>query len=423
MARATTRTKLPLDTWAQLMGVHPLHFNQITIAALQDSPLCDRAWLQHEWQGVDRTGREAVANAIALAESKLEAYLGYSLVPTWEVDEWRPMSRASRPEWVNLSGTDVRGMRTAVVANRGYFIMPGIEAKTLIEADSGITYDNATDQFEDAVPYQETASITVTIEEGTPPCELAVFYPDKGGDARWEIRPVSVELTNETTAVITFPRAFAVVEAALEELDPDDVEGTDDALFLETADVYRHYNDPRTQAILMWEGGACGCLTSECSACSFSVQTACLHSRDDPRHSMLVWQPAEWNADDLVFDGRGLGIGRQPDIIRLNYLAGWRDRAATCAATMDGDIARTVAIFAAALLDRPPCGCAALEERINRWRRDLAFVRGAEELAAYNLAPGDLENPFGTQAGAVYAWHWANRRTVGPPIAEAMIHA
>jgi len=421
MARAGIRTKLPLDTWAKLMGVHPLHFNQITLAGVTDSPMCDKAWLQHEWQGIDRTGREAVAYSIQNAEAMLEDYLGYSLIPTWEIDEWQKMPRARRPEWFNLSGTNVRGQRTAVQAERGYFIMPGVEAKDLIEATAPITYDNDTLEFEDT-GYSETATVGVTVAEGTPPCELAVYYPGHDGDDAWEIRPVSVEIVG-TAATITFPRYMAVEEELLEAIHPGDVEGTDDDNFLEAVDVYRHFNDPRTQGILMWEGGVCGCLSGTCSACNFSVQTACLFSRDEPRNSFVVWNPAEWNEDDLAFRSSGMDIGRQPDVIRLNYLAGWRDRRAACPDQMDNLMARAVANLAAGLLDRPPCGCAALEERINRWRRDFAFDNGAEELSKFQIAPRDLENPFGTTAGAIYAWRWANGRTVAPPIVKAAMHA
>ena len=80
MARAETLTKLPLDRWAQLMGINPMHFNGVFHP---DSPptVCQQPWLQHPWQAADRLGREDIANAIAfLASREADFVTGHGLL-------------------------------------------------------------------------------------------------------------------------------------------------------------------------------------------------------------------------------------------------------------------------------------------------------------------------------------------------------
>src|SRR3990172_11026555 len=124
MARAETLTKLPLDRWAALIGVNPLHFNGVYMP-IHPPTVCQQPWMQYPWQAVDRVGREEVAMAIAQAEADVEKYLGYRLLPMWEADEWQEATRPYRPELVNLSGTDIRGFASATHLNWGHVITGG----------------------------------------------------------------------------------------------------------------------------------------------------------------------------------------------------------------------------------------------------------------------------------------------------------
>ena len=64
MARALTRTWLPLDEWARFHGFDPLHFNGVkTDDEHPVSSNCDRIWTQHHWQR-GQVSREDVATAI-----------------------------------------------------------------------------------------------------------------------------------------------------------------------------------------------------------------------------------------------------------------------------------------------------------------------------------------------------------------------
>jgi hypothetical protein len=400
---ASTPTKLPLAEWARLLGLDPLHFGQVQIR--NQPTVCDAVWLQYEYQASERVGREAVARAIREAEDDIERHLGFRVLPAWEVDERVLMPRALRPENVNLSATDVRGYPNSVKAGWGYFVTGGIRATTLLDADAAIVYTD-----EDGDDYKETATVTVAVPAGTDPCQVRVYFPGEGALDEWEIRPASVSVAG-AVATITFRRELALLPELAEAYPRDDgtpaaADGETDANFLTTVDVYRVYNDPSQQVSFLWEPvGECGCGTPDCSICSYSAQTGCLHLRSAPRLSRIAFSPGDWDADTEAFTSAGWAVGRQPDQARLWYLAGYQDPTLACPRrTLSRDLARSIAIYAASILDRPVCDCASAKAAVDRWRKDLAFVGGADELSEYNVREDDLNNPLGSRAGAVYAW-------------------
>lgn len=417
MARATTKTKLSLDRWAAIIGIHPAHFNGVFFG---NSPsVCQQPWLQQPWQAQDRVGREEVARAIAQAEADIEYHLGYRLLPDWEVDEWQLTERLWRKELSNLSVTDIRGMAQTVEAKWGYLISGGIRSSDdPLEADAIITYSD-----EDGDDYREIATIEVTVDAGQDPCELRVYYPVSnamvltGGEDQWEIRPINVSISG-VTATIRFRREQCVLPQLVSDYFPaadddhlrgvDGVTETPETQFLLTVDVYRVYNDPQTQVSFLWEpfGSGCGCNNAGCIACAYNTQTGCLMLRSEPRQSIVSYHPATWNADDEDFDAAAWAVNRQPNLARLFYYAGWRDKRQACPTVrMDPEWERTVAYYAAALLDRPICECNNIRAWVDHWQKDLA-IRGDEGL---QVSPGDLDNPFGTRRGAVYAWKRVNR--------------
>ncbi len=85
MARTNSPTKLPIDRWAEILGMDPRHFNQITTSA-KAVTTCDVVWKQFAWQENAQISREDVALGVLQAERMIEDYVGYHLVPSWEVD-------------------------------------------------------------------------------------------------------------------------------------------------------------------------------------------------------------------------------------------------------------------------------------------------------------------------------------------------
>jgi hypothetical protein len=413
MARALTVTKLPLATWAKYMGMHPLHFEQVR---LEPNPHCDQIMFQYAWQTSEHVSREEIAEAIAEAEARIEKYLQYRLKPTWEVDEWRDTIRPYQREMVNYNNHDIRGYNQNVPADWGYFITGGVEVKALLLADAAIVYTD-----EDSDGYFETATVTVPAGSLTDFTEIGAFYPGTSGDDAWEIRPTEVVLSG-SDFVITFRRELAVNPDLFDRLDIEGAEaiGTVDADFLDKVDVYRRYNDPSHQVDLLWEpiAGLCGfCGGTGCESCAYATATGCLMVRGDPRNSIVVYHPATWDADTLDFISASLPVHRQPDIVRLYYQAGWRNKKMRYPNRMDPEWERAVTYLAAANLSRPPCDCVMGHWLL--WSDDTQLEGGGQignAKSLYRQPDPYQENPFGFKRGEIYAWRkiqaWRRARGV-----------
>lgn len=411
MSYQETPTKLSLWEWARIMGVNPAHFFGIQFTDIQITT-CARAWFQYEWQATDAVGREQVAQAIADAEEAIESHLHYRLLPDWEVDEWHRPTRAWRPESLNLGARNLRGFANTVDARWGHVISGGIRSKELVQAAAAITWSSTILPAD----YEETGTVTVATV-ALDPQEIALYHPGYDGDERYRIRPVSTSIAGGT-ATITFRRELAVLPDFYLSMDLDAessaklADGKDDADFESTVDVYRIYNDPQSQAAFLWEQPAspsCGvCSGSGCASCQYTTQTGCLLIRGDPAMGMLGYRPATWDSDELDFVDASWAVARDPDIVRLYYYAGLRDRRLqTEKLTMHPQWARAVAYYAASMLDRPPCTC--FQIQWERWAQDRAFSGGADEHSIYRISARDLDNPLGTRAGALFAWRLLSR--------------
>ena len=252
MARAETVTLLSLDRFAQVIGMNPLHFCQVTSAALGEST-CAKVIPQYDWQWNDSTSREGIARAIAEAESRIARLAGYWPLPRWTVDERRLTTQPAFRELYNTSWADVRGAPQFVQTEFGQFISGGVEAKTLISAGAAVVYTDA-----DSDGYPETATIAVATTV-TDPAELSVFFPGVCGSSVWEVRPLKRVTSAGGVATIVCRREQLVKPELLESLDPSPVDGDDNANFLTTVDVYRHWNDPQQQVMMLWGAGISAC--------------------------------------------------------------------------------------------------------------------------------------------------------------------
>jgi len=418
MARAEQVTKLPLDRWAKLLGLNPLHFNGIYDPG-HPMDSCEQPWMQWEWQDSDRVSREEVARAIHEAEEDIEKALGYRLLPTWETDEWQATIRPFRADLFNLNISDVRGMAQVIESDWGYIVSGGIRAKTLIDDAVAIVYSDT-----DGDGYTETATIIVAVTAGTSPSELHVYLPGFSGNDEYEVRPLTSVSVVGAVATIVFRREQVVRPELYDDLMPPStdshqrgVDGLVDANFETTVDVYRVYNDPQTQVSFLWEpfNSNCDCGSSGCVHCAYSTQTGCLIVRGNPRQGLLGYFPGSWNATTQVFDAETWAVSRQPDIVRLYYYAGWRDKNLSYPTIqMDRHWERVVAYYAASKLERGVCECSNVHEFVSRWQRDLA-IAGKEE--SLRVPDSMLDNPFGTARGAVYAW----RRVVDNAIGKVVM--
>lgn len=391
MAIAQTKTGLALDRWAEIIGIHPLHFNQVQLNA--EDGLCGYPILQFSWQSADHTSREAIAEAIQQAEQQIEMNLGYPLVGKWFEGE----AHSFRTQSVHTK-TD------------NYFVIEGgVETKTLIEAARPIVYSDL-----DADTYKETATITVTTTV-TNIDELEIYYPGTDGDDGHEIRNTKVTISGGV-ATITFKRAQCLLEKFLTTMiDPRAQLGTDDTNFLDTVDVYRRYNDPSAQIEFQTFNSACNCGGSGCATCSYTVQAGCIRIIDG-RNGLLALNAADWSTDDSTY--YNAIMCRNPNRVKLNYYAGLGYKGSSV--KMAPEWERAVAYYALSLLERPICRCSHLSNIGNLWKEDLAVVEGfggrIQRSAAQNAI---IQCPLGTTRAAINAW----RLIQNYMIIEAGIHA
>lgn len=392
MARSDFKTWLPLDDFAKIIGISPLNFNQLHSPSLQQNNVCSEIFFQQSWQHSDRVGRDDIAMAIQQAEQEISREVGFNLVPDWTVEERLPYPQPALPELYG-SGLNVRWQPKSVELPRGWIISGGVKTKSVIQA--GVAFVRTDD---DTDSYAETCTVTVATSV-TDANEIRLYYPAKSGDDGWEIRPITVAFSGGN-AIIKF-KAWQVAAAnQMDALNAEPLDADVAGSYETTVDVYRVYNDPATQAQLLWENQPNCCGT--CDACTLSTQAACFHLRD-PRMGFAVPSPATWDSSAEEFTQQLYSACREPDQIRFWYLSGYQDmQLARPKVEMSPYWKYAVAYFAASKFERPVCGCSNVNQFIEKWRRDAAF--GSQQEGGFTVTQEIASNRLGTSMGALYAW-------------------
>jgi len=395
MARSDIKTWLPLDRWAEIIGINPLHFNGLASNSLTPNNVCGDVWFQYSWQHSDRVGHEDVAMAIQQAEMEIAAEVGFNLLPDWIKEERLTYPQPGIPGVYNLWGTNPRGMFKSVELRRGHVISGGVKTKSVIEAGAVYVRSDV-----DSDGFQETCTVTVATSV-TDPNEIAVFYPAQSGADEWEVRPIKVTLSGGN-AIITFKIWQIAAANKMAVFDPEPLDAEQNASYESSVDVYRVYNDPATQVQFMWENYPWpGCCTT-CYACQFGTQAGCFHLRD-ARLGIAVPAPGSWDSDNQRFDAADWSACREPDQVRFWYYSGYEDKNLTRSKV---EMAKfweyAVAFYAASKLDRPVCGCSNVEQFIEHWRIDA--MANDMESVSINITPETLNNRLGTTLGAIYAY-------------------
>lgn len=392
MARSDIVTWLPLDQWASIIGLSPLGFNQLHSETLEQNTVCGDLFYQSSWQHSDRVGRDDIAMAIQQAEQEIAREVGFNLIPDWTVEERLPYPRPASPELYGM-GYNPRWQAKSVELPRGWIISGGVKTKTLIQAGAAIVRTD-----DDVDTYAETCTVTVATSV-TDVNEIRAYYPAKSGSDAWEIRPITVTLSGGN-AIIKF-KAWQVAAAnQMDALNAEPLDADVAGSYETTIDVYRVYNDPSTQAQLMWEDtpNCCG----SCTACQFETQAACFHLRD-PRMGFAVPTPATWSSADQEFTAQEFTACREPDQVRFWYWSGYQDQSlARPKVEMSTYWKYAVAYFAASKFERPVCGCSNVNQFIEKWRRDAAF--SSQEEGGFTVTAEIAANRLGTSMGALYAW-------------------
>lgn len=394
MARSNTVTQLSLDRFAEIIGVHPLHFNQVTVEWLADTHTCESPLIQYSWQDADRVGREEIALAIKAAEDMIFQWTHFNVKPLW-VEDVIDYTRPWAPDLFRGANADLRGLQQVLKASNKYIQYGGVRVKTFLGTPI-IVYTDV-----DSDGYSETATVTQATVV-TDPEQLSVYYPTQAGDDAFEIIPTKVAIAGGV-ATITMRRERLVNLSEMESLSVRGVDGLDDSKFLTTVDVYAVENYPGQQVEFQWDNfeSVCGCGLPTCSICTFTTQTGCMTIRNGAQ-GLVTATPALWNLNTEAYESSAFNVGRAPDKARLWYRAGLKYGNSFNKITPEFE--RAITLLAIAQLDRPLCSCGGLSAYIDHWQEDLTEPPSDGRSRSPMVTEYIYHNPFGTLRGAIEAW-------------------
>lgn len=390
MAIASTPTLLSLDEYAKIMAIPGWLLAQVTHPFRPTRGNCENVWYQSGYSGDGNriVEREELANAIANAERRMAAYMGFWPAPVWV--------RAEPHAWP-ISSRGVKLPNPQYVSEQGYLIEFGVEAweEQVALYPALIEYS---DRDKDGC--LDWAIITFATAL-TNPCEIVLVPPDKDPREReWRIRPLDIQIDAGVCTIqgprwlFANPDRWYTIEELSMAVDTD---------FLTWVDIWRHYNDPSTQAQLVWNTGLVGCSTTT-AVCDEVCQSAC-GIIDRERVGRFHLRSASYSAG--VWTGTDLSQGIYPDAIRAWYRAGYRTHIGYQCNELAGDLKEAIARLANVFLPEAPCGC---DYTLERWTKDR------EEMDIVTADIAVTQSAFGTTArGAVYAQSVAARI---PPIGQ-----
>lgn len=386
MARSDTVTILPLDVYSRLMNLHPSHFNQMQGAKAPMRGGCDEVW--------DQDARDLLAWSMKQAEDLIAIELGFKPAPTFITNERIPMGLTGiRADWQNAELETEWGMVEAY----------GTETLTLVQAGATVEYKDLDNDPNDREEIAEIGNLVYDdLAACANPCDIAVFFTvadgaDDAADARWEIRPVKVDIDGSTMRIRAESSLF--VRPDLWRLTRQACIGAHDTMadenrwkydfalsnLVSNVDVYCRTVNTTSPVTLLWDG-RCYCETE----CSHETQTACAYETD-LRRGFFTVRP----------DSTACYHNWPPEAVRVNYRAGYPlDR--NC--RMDANLERAIVKLTNVLLPEPPC--AFCDAAMTRWKNDRMFIDPLTPEAA--SMPWDLYS-----MGALEAWRIVKRFAMG----------
>lgn len=403
-------TLLSLNRYARIMQINPAHFNGLaspTIFPLTNR--CSDVWMRYDWQSPDSVSLESLALSIQGAENDIKKYMHYSVGPDWQVKDIRPWPTYHRRDALRFPypyagflsmGYGASYMTTPIQTSYNYVISPGQRAVSLIAADVNVAYSDP-----DGDGYNELATITANTSL-TDVKEIKVYQASMYGAREWEIRPVKAKAIAAGVVTITFP-SWALVNPDKREIPPSsDGEEALDLFdvnnYLATVDVYREYTDTTAvSAEVFWPNGCALCGGAGCSVCTQLSQTGCAKVISVNPGFMHV-QPATfsdgaWNTEVWV-------NGLEPTQVLLWYSAGFQSNrylADEAYDPIDDGLAQAIAWLATARLERPFCNCGTATSLAVKLMTDMAISEGD---VGKTTSEEDLNNPFGTRLGEIWAY-------------------
>jgi len=386
-----TPTLLPLDTFRDIIGYNPYHFWQQANSLVPLNSACNTLLRETAWLSAQSAGREEIRKAIAEAEKQLQKQLRYDVATVYNqevigVGYLRTVSSGNRfpLQWWQNGGWNresaLARLKLGKVSRIATMTLTYLSDLAVVFSDEdgdGIT-DTFTVSWADAVTSLNDFEAYFVATDRPANTDLAewkiapISFARVGGNifasgASWLLlKPLNLKKT------IAFPgsdiNSYGVDTSG--EYDPNNALNfvTDIAIYQK---VYTKEN------IAYVDLDCCGTVsTIEVCATIISSETG----------------EVQLAFDACQFSYCGCG-GPSVQSVRTNYEAGddlelWQV---------------TVARFALAELRRGICSCSEANREAAEWQANLASV-GNQMLESFRVPDEVLTNPFGTKAGAIYAW-------------------
>lgn len=396
MARCSTETGLPLDTWAAILGVSPWEFNNCRYP-IAKSAQCGDSIYQFPWQR-DHLSREEIGEAIADAELMLAQELYYWPYPKYFTGEVQQYTRPHQRELFGGAGTP-RGEWKTVKLNWNKVHSGGAIARTVIGT---ILAADITPLDEDGDGVFETFSATITdaaIGSITDKYELALYFTagfrhgEELGET-WRIRPLTVSISGNV-ATFTGSRPLLINPEKEFGVNATPLDPATAANYVDELLCVRVFTDDTATEAQPYQGVAEWATIPGCTAnCTFQVKALCLgeHNNDQGRVFAAFGFPCDWPYGD-----------REPDRVNVNYLAGLP----LVNGQIGNEMARIITYLSVSLLANEKCGCDRSNRILARWRKRMTRfednnAEGAEAFTAN-------KTPFPMTEGGVYAWSRVKR--------------
>lgn len=391
MARCSTPTGLPLDTWAAILGLSPFEFNQCTFPA-RKSAQCTDVIFQFPWQH-DHLSLEEIGEAIAAAERMVADELLYWPFPHYIVGEEQSYPRPHQRQYFGYAGT-ARGELKTITFNWKKIISGGSFNRTSIGT---IAAGSITAEDEDGDGIKETFIATITaaaIGTITDANELGLYFTEafrhgEALDETWRIRPVKVTISGNTATfrggrelLVNPQKKFAVAAA------PFDF--TLDATFVNALEVHRVFTDTTFTEAQPYQGVAMWKNDPDCTAdCTYEVEPLCLGDTNRQGGQMYAsfGEPSVWPFN-----------WREPDKVNVNYVAGLPLENGQINPVM----AQIITYLSVSLLANEKCGCDRSNRILAKWRAPILRFQDNNEAGAQAFTRNGTAFPM--TMGGQWAW-------------------
>jgi len=375
MARAATPTLLNLDRYAAIIGLSPVHFNNLNDGETLDSAI--PFWNQEK--------HDQLAEAIAGAEAMLAEVMGYDVAPVYHQDTliFKPTGKVRTRQRAGLSGAsssewDTWGdllvteawARATLRVPRGQIQVFGSRENTLAKADATVTI------------VDDTTTITVDPIGVTDPDAVRVYYRVADGavaavDDRWRIWGLTVSIAG-TVATITGPKYLFAKPSVLAAATAADYDAA--GSYIGAVDVYTVATDPELPVTIQWNAYR----ASYGDPAEDTEQTGAAWLKDAAEGTFNVFPATYADGAHVKATATTAAI---PARFVVDYLAGWP--------RLDNGhvhslFEQAVVRLAHTLLPRPFHW---ILDMSMTWRSDRDPVEDPDQVS-----------PFGTTKGAYAAW-------------------